>query len=215
MSTPPTHILWLDLETTGTDRQSAEVIEVAVALTQATPELRVIEAFSTPLIPHQALWQDGLNEEVRRMHTRNGLIADIEAGKAMKPWSAELRIRDILKRHVPDTRKVPLGGSGVGHFDRDFVNREFPLIAKRLTYWPIDVGVVRRMCQMAGVDLPKAPDKTHRSMDCVHDALVEARHYLRLLSGPTSVDYDPDRASDDEFYALGASLVDAARPGLL
>lgn len=187
MSQPATHVLFLDLETTGSDRETSDIIEVGVALTLATPELPIIAAYSTPVrLRSHSTVDDAMVDmtpQVVDMHTKNGLLDELRLGKGLPLWAADLAVKSIVQKYVPPNRKVPLGGSGVGHFDRGFVNRDFPTLAKRLTYWPLDIGVFRRMAMLAGVKLPKAHDraKTHRALDCVEDAITEARFYFDLL----------------------------------
>lgn len=187
MSAPATHILWLDLETTGLDDDKTDVIEVAAAITPATPDLPILEQACMAVRPRSYSDVDDLlvdlSPRVADMHTRNGLLDDLRAGKGIERWAADLVLRNLVEKYVPPNRKVPLGGSGVGHYDRKFVNRDFPSLAKRLTYWPIDTGVFRRMAQTAGLRLPKGHDrdKTHRAADCVAEAIEEARFYFDLL----------------------------------
>lgn len=182
MSTPPTHILFLDLETTSSDKD-LDILEVAVALVEAKPGLPIVERWSSPIVPRSEPMSPIRSRTVQTMHTKNGLLAEIEAGNAVQLNVADEAIRAIVDRHVPGKAKLPLGGSGVGHFDRQYVDRDLPRVAKRLTYYPIDVGTTRRMIRMVGGELPAPPEKRHRAAECVDHALDEARLYLRLLAG--------------------------------
>ena len=181
MSQRPTHILWLDLETTGSAKD-AEVIEVAVSLTRADPALDVLASFGTPVRPSAGAL-DAMPKKIVEMHTDNGLLADVSR-RGVPLWVAESGILALLDQHGIKTR-LPIGGSGVGHFDREMVRQTMPRLDKRLTYYTIDVGPTRRMLDLVGVKLPHEP-KTHRASDCVREHLAEARRYFSILQAATA-----------------------------
>lgn len=180
MSQRPTHILWLDLETTGSTK-GAEIIEVAVALTPATPDLPVLASYSTPVrASRKAL--DEMPRKVVEMHTSNGLLELVDDAPPL--WMAESAILGLVGDVLPKG-KLPIGGSGVGHFDREMVRQTMPRLDKRLTYYTIDVGPTRRMLDLVGVRLPQEP-KTHRAADCIREHLAEARRYFALLQAASA-----------------------------
>lgn len=193
MSTHPQHVLWIDLETTDTDPFSdvACILEIGAVVTDWTPELNVVAEASMLIRPpglqsdHDFIWAR-MNPVIRDMHHGNGLWA--EATTSDDAWlvhEADQGITRWVVEHVGD-EAVPLAGSGVGHLDLPFIKRHLPMLATRLTYWPLDIGGQRRMLQLAGrgdhVDLPTDVDaKPHRGLDDVRLHITEARRYLKLL----------------------------------
>ncbi len=179
-------ILWIDLETTGSSDE-AEIIEFGAVLTDQSSELKQLGEFTA------TIWHDRPYEApiVSEMHQRSGLTSDLmnpdyhtvpDLEKAVLAW-----INDTVGF---TTEHMPWGGSGVGHFDSKFIKRDMPYLSKRLTYWVYDVGVLRRMLRLAGVE-PNSPSgdsniKTHRALDDIRLHVQEARDYITLLQERTT-----------------------------
>lgn len=189
-----THLLWCDLETTGKDVGVDEIVEVGTILTDT--DLTVIAEYEDIAVP-SLHGRDRINSDpfVKAMHERSGLLSDIDTAVGDGPWPSALdrprlltvveqQITEMLAEHGVATGQVALAGSGVGHFDLAFVREHLPGVAEKLTYWTIDVGVLRRAYQMwNGSDLSTAnTSKTHRAMDDVHCHLTEARAFRDVLA---------------------------------
>lgn len=178
-------ICWLDLETTGS-KDSDAIIEVGMALTDATPELNVLKTYQRVIRPaYWNMYRAAMATVVIDMHTKNGLIAEIDEMdspqyRADSTEPVEQEIIDFLGK-IGD--HIPLAGSGVCHFDRKYIRRDFPRVDPYFTYWTYDVGVMRRMARLAGLDIPHSieQDKPHRALDDTLWAIDEARRYLSLL----------------------------------
>lgn len=193
----PTHLLWLDLETTGTNENVDQIVEVAVILT----DLELTEVTrSSSLVPYDydgALRLAG-NDYVRQMHQTSGLTDDLgrrfigftpDGGVEHEVrWSvlraAEKELKAQLAHAGTQPHCVMLAGSGVSHFDRRFLRTQMPDLERQLAYPSIDVGVARRMADLWGSP-PGVPDfnsdKTHRAMADVVCHLNEARWWRNFL----------------------------------
>lgn len=178
-------LLWLDLETTGSDVEHDSIIEIGCILT--TTGLDALGEFSFTLTPDpEGLGRMMMNPVVRGMHEGNGLLAEIltaehdrkphHAAKALLAWLADLGAQE---------GRTVLAGSGVGHFDRKFIDRYMPQVSRFLRYWCIDIGVVRRAHEMwAGTAVSTANDgKTHRALDDARCHLAEAQAFRSLWMG--------------------------------
>jgi oligoribonuclease (3'-5' exoribonuclease) len=197
----PNHLLWLDLETSQTDpnHPHAAVLEIGAIITDWSPDLVEVARGSMLIRPdgttqdHELMWQNML-PVVQQMHTSNGLWR--EATTSSEAWGlaqADHALTAWLTERIDGP--VPLAGSGVGHLDLPFVKAFLPQLATRLTYWPIDIGNVRRLFQLAGrgdiVDLPTDIDaKPHRALGDVELHVAEARRYLQLIQRAIPVDLD-------------------------
>jgi oligoribonuclease (3'-5' exoribonuclease) len=179
---PDNHLLWLDLETTGLDEHAGDqIIEIGCILT--TEDLVAIGEFQTVVLPSQsALNRLMSNDVVREMHVANGLLNELDDFKDL-PRVGEMET-DLLAwlDTCGSPKKLTLAGSGVAQFDSRFVRALMPELAKRLGYYAIDVGVIRRAHAMwVGTDVSAANDsKTHRAIDDVRCHLDEARAYRAL-----------------------------------
>jgi oligoribonuclease (3'-5' exoribonuclease) len=176
-------MLWLDLETTG-NSPDADIIEVGVVLTDQTPELHELEGgVRSLLVEPTEYWRlFALDEVVARMHSGSGLTRELHTAVGVLALAeVETALLGLLQPY--GTEHIPLAGSGVSHFDRQYIRRDFPRFDKRLTYWAYDVGVVRRTLRLAGIELPSGDQttKTHRALDDARQHAQEMRDYLALL----------------------------------
>lgn len=190
-------ILFLDLETTGTDEKKDDIIEVGLSLLDATKDdYPEIGNYSQVINPRDSAFLRMMDTKVvREMHEANGLLSEIlrlrtdgqttdAESRFFSPGAAELDILTWLKIYVGSDRShIPLGGSGVLHFDRRFIKEWFPAFDNRLTHWAYDVGVLRRTFQKAGVKYASMDAKTHRALDDARVHAEEWRWYQGIIKG--------------------------------
>lgn len=180
MGAPPKLVLWIDLETTGTNELEDLILEVGCVLTDL--ELNEVDRRSRVINPEGWGVDQLMDDYVTEMHTNSGLLDEIPRSD----WTIGTADTDLSKwvyEHA-GTDHVWAAGSGVAHFDLRFIRYRMPKLAKRLTYHTLDVGVLRRACQAWAPQLvPPDPDKPHRAMDDILEHLEEGRYYRRLLAG--------------------------------
>lgn len=180
------NLCWVDLETTGSNVDHDEIIEIGAILTTPTLE-QIGDPFQQVLEPGpMALGRMMQNAVVREMHKANGLLADVLNDQGVRPHVAATRMLEWLDRYDHGDfrrgRNLILAGSGVGHFDKRFIDKYLPQVSQRLRYYVLDIGVIRRAHRMwLGSDLSTANDgKTHRALDDIKCHLDEARDFQRL-----------------------------------
>lgn len=174
-------LLWLDLETTGSNVDHDSIIEVGAILT--TTDLTEVAEFSIVIDPSdEALGRMLRTPPVREMHKANGLLAEVLEGTGRKPHDAAKALLAWLDENGAPQGRTVLAGSGVAHFDRRFIDRYMPQVSRWLRYWVIDVGVIRRAHGMwVGTEVSTAYDaKTHRALDDARLHLAEARAFRDL-----------------------------------
>ncbi len=179
---PEDLLLWVDLETTGSEVEKGdEIIEFAAILT--TLDLDELSSHETVIMPRAlGLGRMMLHPVVRRMHETNGLLEELLENDYPFVGQAErfiLQWLDLEFSKMTEKPKLVLAGSGVAHFDRKFIDKYMPQLARRLRYYTLDIGVVRRAHRWwLGEDLSTANDgKTHRAMDDIRCHLAEAREF--------------------------------------
>jgi oligoribonuclease (3'-5' exoribonuclease) len=190
MSKEADYLLWLDLETAGSNVVAGDpILEVATILTDR--DLEVLGTFEAVVWPEQWDRDDRdtrrlpttIDQFVVKMHNENGLWNDCARdGRPLHVVESELILRLSMNRG--NSGKFVLAGSGVSHFDRRFIDYQMPRLAKWLRYYSIDVGVLRRSLELIGCsDLipPMNEQKTHRAMDDVKLHLDEMQHYKKEL----------------------------------
>lgn len=204
----PTHALWVDLETTGTDETRGEVLEVGAILTTLDAVATEVSRYQLTIKPANRAWFSAMSNVVVKMHSESGLLDDIAGVEEEMPREAVDRMLVAWRRaavrearaagHVVTTPLV-LAGSGVGHFDGRWLRLHFPEFSRALTYYTLDVGVLRRaFAAMAtpvqrgtywwtGAEMPRYefPErKAHRGLDDVVDHVAEWRWYASHMRNP-------------------------------
>lgn len=178
----PDYIAWLDLETTGSALATSQILEVGIVLTDMKlNEIAAASWLNTSPLP--SLRITDVDPVVLEMHVKNGLWKDLQEAVESTRYTVDDDITGWLRNHTHFSSKhIALAGSGVSHFDRPFIVRDLPKTNKMLTYWSLDVGVVRRFRQLAGIeDLSFVDTKTHRAKDDAYSALSEARALLKPM----------------------------------
>lgn len=183
MMLPDKYFAWVDLETTGSTPGQHEILELGFILTDV--ELAEIDR-AVWLVEPESVRRTGElfipSEYVTRMHTENGLIADLKKYRGQLTWAVDDELVNILNRHgVKTKRDVMLAGSGVSHFDRAFLKLHMPRFEAMLAYPSMDVGVIRRYYALRGENLvPDAgsDNRNHRALDDVVHHLNELRSYV-------------------------------------
>jgi oligoribonuclease len=173
-------LLWCDLETTGSsEKDGDEIIEIGCILT--THDLIEIGDYTSVVKPSPlGLGRMMQNQIVREMHEKNGLLPEVLVARdALKPHKVAMELLDFLDEGGAKKGKLVLAGSGVGHFDRRFIDRYMPQLSQYLRYWCIDIGVIRRAHDMwVGTTVSVENDnKTHRAIDDAYCHLREARAF--------------------------------------
>jgi oligoribonuclease (3'-5' exoribonuclease) len=175
------YVLWLDLETTGTE-EHAQIIEVGMVLTEGiTGPLKATYS----QVFHSDVPVGTIDPVVISMHEQNGLWREVYESKITAP-QCERDMLEWLGGAGALKGPLPLAGSGVSHFDRRFIRRYWPKLDKKLAYAMYDVGVLRRFLRDWGM-LPSGhgdgKPKDHRALA---DAMMHYREAQVLRDHVTS-----------------------------
>ena len=197
MTTPfPTHMLFLDLETTGLT--SSDTILVAAARLVRVGDLEPVGRVVHMILPLDRdtavdairAWED----PVRSMHSKSGLLDAVVLAVADGPQAhddepsigtllgLDNQLRNLIANELDaHDARVPLAGYGVSHMEaKGWIEKHLPQTYRHLEYWPLDVSVLRRCLQAFGFQVePKGDD--HRALLDVDRALQDFRNYKSML----------------------------------
>lgn len=174
-----THLAWIDAESTGLDKHRDPILEIAMIVTDM--DLVTQKKFTTVVNPGPGLLKARLelNPYVKEMHTKNGLLEEIEAGRGCSVNEAEARMISVLAAHACPGG-VMIAGSGVGHYDKPMLQLQMPLLSEWFFYRPLDIGNVRSFIKYVlkrkDLLLPET-ESPHRALPDITQALSEARYY--------------------------------------
>jgi len=190
-------LVWIDLEMTGLEVARHTIVEIAVLITDS--ELEIVDD-GVDLVVHQppaAL--AAMDDFVRKMHTRSGLLPAIEAS-TLSLDAAGVQVLEYLARHVPKPGTAPLCGNSIG-VDRRFLDQYLPAVDQYLHYRSIDVSSFKELCRRWYPAAYKGrPDKaeSHRALDDIRESIEEMRYYRSAMlreSPDTDQVADPKEAS--------------------
>ena len=175
-------IVWIDCEMTGLSLTDDALIEVAALVTDF--ELNQLGDGVDVLIKPPQAAIDQMNDFVRTMHTKSGLLEELAAGVTME--EAQQQVLDYVREFAPEEGKWPLGGNTVST-DRGFLARDMPQLESHLHYRIIDVSSVkelsRRWYPRAYFNAP-AKNGGHRALADIRDSIDELRYYREAVFVP-------------------------------
>lgn len=176
-------LLWLDLETTGLDPDADMVLEVALVITDDNLTHLGVEYQAVVKQDMDAVMAR-MDDYVRDMHTRNGLLAEVPKGE--DPLQVAADINAICNRNrlykYQDRFPALLAGASV-HFDRSFIKRFAPDVHRQLHHRHFDVSTLRHAFGMARRRMPWPNNDNHRAMGDVRDSIDQARVAMGVIRG--------------------------------
>lgn len=176
-------LVWMDLEMTGLDPTRHVIVEIATLITDDDLEI-VAEG------PDLVVWQPaealaGMDDYVRSMHKKSGLLKDIEQSTVTLAEAGDATL-EFIKQHVTEPRSVPLCGNSIGT-DRRFLTSHLPAIEEYLHYRSVDVSTVKELARRWYPEAVKgAPEKAggHRALDDIRESVAELRWYREQIFKP-------------------------------
>jgi oligoribonuclease len=170
----------MDLEMTGLDPATNVIVEIATIVTD--DELEIVAEGPDLVVQASADQLKLMPDVVRQMHTKSGLLAQIEASPiTLEQAGAETL--EFIKVHVPEPRTVPLCGNSIGT-DRRFLAAHLPAIEDHLHYRSVDVSTIKELARRWYPEVLKAaPQKatSHRALDDIRESIAELRFYREKL----------------------------------
>jgi oligoribonuclease len=166
----------MDLEMTGLDIGRHVIVEVATLITD--DDLAIVAEGPDLVVSATHDQLDGMDDFVRAMHTRSGLLAEITASDTTLAEAGDATLA-FIRSHVTKARTVPLAGNSIGT-DRRFLAAQLPEIEEFLHYRSIDVSTVKELARRWYPDIMKdAPTKAggHRAMDDIRESVAELAFY--------------------------------------
>ncbi len=184
---PAERLVWIDLEMTGLDVARHAIVEIAVLVTDS--ELQVLDDGLDVVVHQTPEVLDRMDDFVRRMHTRSGLLPQIEASTVTLEEAGRMVV-SYLRRVVPDPGRTPVCGNSIG-VDRRFLDRQLPEIEGMLHYRSVDVSTLKELCRRWYPQrYRRRPKKaeTHRALDDIRESIEELRYYRAAIMLPPAAD---------------------------
>ena len=135
-------LIWIDCEMTGLDIFHDELCEISVVPTDF--DLNVLDEGIDFVIKPSDAAVANMNDFVRAMHTRSGLINEWENGLSVE--EAERKVTEYVARFTPAGVKPLLAGNSIGS-DKKFLDRYMPNLMEHLHYRVIDVSTFKELAR--------------------------------------------------------------------
>ena len=193
-------LIWIDCEMTGLDIVHDELCEISVVPTDF--ELNVLDEGVDYVVKPSDAAVAHMNDFVRAMHTRSGLINEWEHGLSLE--EAERKVTEYVARFTPDGVKPLLAGNSVGS-DKKFLDRYMPGLMEHLHYRVIDVSTIKELARRWYPDVYRnrpAKNGGHRALADIIESIDELRYYRDLL-------FVPAPGPDAEAAKAGARHIEA------
>jgi oligoribonuclease len=162
-------LVWGDLETTGLDPNKGSILEIALVVTDDNFNL-IAEPFVSLVKPLHLRGWEVMNDAVRDMHTKSGLIEELynigslfhgesasfsllpglprlgEVERAAIEWLHSVAAREGGAGSMPMAsgellKETPLAGSSI-HFDKGFLREHMDELEQLFSHRIFDVSVV-------------------------------------------------------------------------
>jgi len=173
--------LWIDLETTGLVPGAGRILEWAAVLAEDDRggSFTPVQQYSAAVHYEPAEYLPGMSVFVRRMHTANGLLADVAAS------TTTLAESEAFLCALLDDLGVPQGGVSIAgasvHFDLAWIGCWMPELRKRLSHRVFDVSTLTRCVRTYGPGIELAPRERHRALPDILATLEDARRCIATM----------------------------------
>ena len=142
-SAKDSRLIWIDCEMTGLDIFGGdELVEVSVVPTDF--DLNVLDEGVDYVIKPSDAAVGHMNDFVRAMHTRSGLINEWEHGLSLE--EAERKVTEYVLRFTPDGVRPLLAGNTIGS-DKKFLDHYMPGLMSHLHYRSVDVSTLKELAR--------------------------------------------------------------------
>ncbi|MEE1296949.1 MAG: oligoribonuclease [Bifidobacterium sp.] len=197
-------LIWIDCEMTGLDIENDELCEVSVVPTDFN--LKVLDDGIDFVIKPSFHAAAHMNDFVRQMHTRSGLINEWANGLTVA--EAQERVVEYVKKFTPEGVRPLLAGNSVGS-DKKFLDKYMPELMEILHYRVIDVSTIKELVRRwypAVYDNRPPKNGAHRALADIIESLDELRYYRDAVMvpepGPTA-----ERAAEISRQVVETSLL--------
>jgi oligoribonuclease len=164
------NLVWIDLEMTGLNPLTDEILEVAMIVTNAHLEILAEGPIIVIHQPEEVLTaMDSWNTE---HHGQSGLI-EMSRKSSYNCRQAELECLAFMRQWT-EYRTSPMCGNSVYH-DRRFLARFMPELEQFFHHRNIDVSTIKELARLW------APDHVHFHKECGHRALDDIKESIDEL----------------------------------
>ena len=172
------NLIWIDLEMTGLNTTTDQIIEIATIVTDA--HLNELAAGPELAIYQPKEIMDGMDEWNTRQHGESGLTARVRESR-LSMQEAEKQTIDFLEGHI-NIGVSPMCGNSICQ-DRRFLARQMPLLEAFFHYRNLDVSTLKILADYWAPELANGfkKESSHRALADIRDSIAELTYYRESL----------------------------------
>lgn len=179
------NLVWIDLEMTGLDHKTDQILEIATVVTDA--QLNKIAEGPVIAIQTEQHYLDGMDEWCTTHHGNSGLTKRVQESE-ISMQDAELETLEFLKQYVPKG-KSPMCGNSICQ-DRRFMIEQMPELEAFFHYRNLDVSTLKELARRWAPSVYSSHKKkgAHLALDDIYESIDELKHYRKFLFSEVAQD---------------------------
>ena len=174
MAVAADNLIWIDLEMTGLEPQSDQIIEIATVVTDA--QLEILAQGPVIAIHQPEAVLQGMDEWNTRHHGDSGLTDRVRASDS-GVTDAERETLAFLRQYV-EAGKSPMCGNSICQ-DRRFMARLMPELEAFFHYRNLDVSTLKELARLWNPQIASGFVKqgAHLALDDILESIAELKYY--------------------------------------
>jgi oligoribonuclease len=173
------HLLWIDIESTGLEPASNDILEVAWGVAN------LYDPFPLDIDSRVAAWQGTLSfsKEAHEMHDKSGLLAAVFREGVLLDEIEHLIVGDLVRHEARQGAKHVAVAGFSAHFDLSFLRLHMRWLTEFLSHKVYDVSAVKLFCQSMGMPAELTEKKAaHRAREDLIEAVEHAKKCREWLA---------------------------------
>lgn len=175
------NLIWIDLEMTGLDHKTDQIIEIATVVTDA--ELNVLAEGPVMAIQTEQHYLDSMDAWCTTHHGNSGLTKRVQES-TITMAQAEQDTIEFLKPYL-SKGKSPMCGNSICQ-DRRFLIEQMPELEQFFHYRNLDVSSLKELARRWAPTVYSGYKKkgVHLALDDIYESIDELKYYRQNLFLP-------------------------------